>query len=103
VAWLAGTHGARARWLSTQAPALLGELADHRNPAAHAQVTTRAQVLPLRNQWLGVGCHGQLVELARLVEAAGLGGRPRASRTSRTGVSPATACDTRQCKCIVRK
>jgi hypothetical protein len=71
VAWLAGTHGARARWLSTQAPALLGELADHRNPAAHAQVTTRAQVLPLRNQWLGVGCHGQLVELARLVEAAG--------------------------------
>ena len=71
VAWLAGTHGARAQWLCTQAPALLGQLADHRNPAAHAPVLTRADVLPLRNQWLGVGGHGQLVELARLVEAAG--------------------------------
>jgi hypothetical protein len=71
VGWLVAAHGARARWLCTQAPALLGELADYRNPAAHAQVMTRAQVLPLRNQWLGVGCHGQLVELARLVEAAG--------------------------------
>lgn len=69
LSWVLGTHGLRVKWLCTQAPALLRELADHRNPAAHAQVLTRADVLPLRNQWLGVGSDGHLVALARLLAA----------------------------------
>ena len=36
----------------------------HRNPAAHSQVVNRDDARKLRNQLLGIGCHGDLVQLA---------------------------------------
>jgi hypothetical protein len=39
-------------------------VARHRNPAAHSEPVSRAVAEQLRNQLLGMGCHGELVKLA---------------------------------------
>jgi hypothetical protein len=44
-------------------PPILENLAEYRNPAAHATRITREQVVALRDSLVGVGCVGRLVEL----------------------------------------
>jgi hypothetical protein len=51
-------------WLTRQAAYVLRDVAQHRNPAAHAEPASRAVAERLRNQLLGVGCYGDLVKLA---------------------------------------
>jgi hypothetical protein len=51
-------------WLLTSGGAVLSAFSNHRNPAAHSQVVSRDQARKLRNQLLGVGGHGDLVQLA---------------------------------------
>jgi hypothetical protein len=51
-------------WLTNQGAYVMRSVADHRNPAAHAEPVTRAVAELLRNQLLGIGCHGDLVRLA---------------------------------------
>ena len=51
-------------WLVGQGAYVLADVARHRNPAAHAEHVTRAEAERLRNQLLGIGCHGELVRLA---------------------------------------
>jgi hypothetical protein len=51
-------------WLTNQGAYVMRSVADHRNPAAHAEPVTRAVAEQLRNQLLGIGCHGDLVRLA---------------------------------------
>ncbi len=54
-------HGA---WFTGSLPAVLEELREVRNPAAHAGGVGRERVVQLRNHLVGVGCLGSLVELA---------------------------------------
>lgn len=64
---VAQTLGNRLRdgaWLTNQGAYVMRSVADHRNPAAHAEPVTRAVAELLRNQLLGIGCHGDLVRLA---------------------------------------
>lgn len=51
-------------WFAASLPAILNELTDLRNPAAHGGALVRAEVVALRNRLLGVGSKGQLLELA---------------------------------------
>ena len=51
-------------WLLTKGGAVLQSFSNHRNPAAHSQVVSRDQALKLRNQLLGIGGYGDLVQLA---------------------------------------
>jgi hypothetical protein len=53
-------------WLLTSGGAVLQHLARHRNPAAHTEPVSRDDARRLRNQLLGVGCHGDLVQLAKV-------------------------------------
>jgi hypothetical protein len=58
--------GARLRddWLVRAGAYVLTSTARHRNPAAHSDTVSRAEAEHLRNQLLGIGCHGDLVKLA---------------------------------------
>lgn len=67
--WLTKAHGARVQWLLGSGAAVLDELAEFRNPAAHETVLRRERAQELRNRWLGIGSVGHFVELARLAEA----------------------------------
>jgi hypothetical protein len=49
-----------------QAAYVLKEIARHRNPAAHTEPVSRPLAERLRNQLLGIGCHGDLVKLANV-------------------------------------
>jgi hypothetical protein len=51
-------------WLVNQGAYVMRSVAEHRNPAAHSEPVTRAVAERLRNQLLGIGCHGDLVRLA---------------------------------------
>ena len=51
-------------WLTNQGAYVLRSVAQHRNPAAHSEPVSRAVAEQLRNQLLGVGCHGDFVKLA---------------------------------------
>jgi hypothetical protein len=51
-------------WLLTSGGKVLQSFANHRNPAAHSKVVARDDARRLRNQLLGVGGHGDLVQLA---------------------------------------
>ena len=51
-------------WLLTSGGAVLQTFANHRNPAAHSQVVSRDEARRLRNQLLGIGGQGDLVQLA---------------------------------------
>lgn len=51
------------KWVTGSLPSILDELAELRNPAAHAAMSGREQVGRLRDRIVGVGCVGVLVEL----------------------------------------
>ena len=53
------------RWLVGQLPAQLETLAALRNPAAHSEVLGRDPAVELRNNVLGVGGEGLVVQIAR--------------------------------------
>ena len=53
-------------WVAVTLPPVLDNLAALRNPAAHETRIGRDQVVPLRDQLVGVGCVGRLVELAKV-------------------------------------
>lgn len=55
-----------ARWVTSGLPAILRELSAVRNPAAHSLHLDRPKVGRLRDQYLGVGCEGELVKLANV-------------------------------------
>jgi hypothetical protein len=50
-------------WFVDQFSYVLRHLARYRNPAAHGGTTNVTDALRLRNQLLGVGCHGDLIRL----------------------------------------
>ncbi|HWO87546.1 MAG TPA: hypothetical protein VNL98_00190, partial [Gemmatimonadales bacterium] len=52
-------------WFTASLPAVLSELAGLRNPAAHRRRVRREEATAWRNQLLGVGCMGHLVQLGR--------------------------------------
>jgi hypothetical protein len=54
------------RFMVEELPSFLEEVAEYRNPAAHSERRSRAQILPLRNRIVGVGEEGILVRLARV-------------------------------------
>jgi hypothetical protein len=51
-------------WLVNQGAYVMRDVARHRNPAAHSEPVGRAVSEQIRNQLLGIGCHGELVKLA---------------------------------------
>jgi hypothetical protein len=53
------------RWFTQQMPPVLDELRQVRNPGAHAAVVDRTTAKRWRDQVVGIGCAGLLVELAR--------------------------------------
>jgi hypothetical protein len=59
------THG--GEWFCSSLPPILRRLAELRNPAAHSGSLDRETVHKQRNQYLGVGCEGDLVKLAKVL------------------------------------
>ena len=53
-------------WFVDAFPAVLGRVADVRNPAVHTTRIDRETALALRNTLMGVGCQGAFVDLARV-------------------------------------
>lgn len=53
-------------WFVASLPAILNELANVRNPAAHSVSLDRDSVRRLRSQYVGVGCEGDFVKLAKV-------------------------------------
>lgn len=53
-------------WFVASLPAILRDLGAIRNPAAHSTRPDRQSVQRHRNQYLGVGCEGELVKLAKV-------------------------------------
>ncbi len=53
-------------WFTASLHAILKELADVRNRAAHSSAIDRETVRRMRNRYLGVGCEGDLVKLAKV-------------------------------------
>jgi hypothetical protein len=60
-----------AEWFTASLPNILKELADVRNRAAHSSMLDRETVRRLRNNYLGVGCEGDYVKLAKVRLAPG--------------------------------
>ena len=58
-------------WFTASLPAILRELGKVRGPAAHSVQLDRSAVQKLRNQYVGVGCEGELVKLAKVRVVAG--------------------------------
>jgi hypothetical protein len=54
------------QWFVASLPPVLRELKDVRNPAAHGEVVDRARIVELRDRLVGVGCKGNLLELAQV-------------------------------------
>lgn len=54
----------RGDWFVDGLPGLLKGLSALRNPAAHGREVTRAEVIALRDEMVGVGCKGWLLDLA---------------------------------------
>lgn len=53
-------------WFTASLPPILKRLAELRNPAAHSISVDRETVHKQRNSFLGVGCEGELVKLAKV-------------------------------------
>jgi hypothetical protein len=51
-------------WFTASLPPILAQLAELRNPAAHGGRVDRDEIVRLRNQFVGVGCRGDLLDLA---------------------------------------
>lgn len=58
-------HG---EWFAASLPPILDELRAVRNAAAHGEPVARERVQRLRDQLVGVGCKGALLELAQVRE-----------------------------------
>jgi hypothetical protein len=58
-------------WFTASLPAILKDLADVRNRAAHASMLDRETVRVLRDRFLGVGCEGEFVKLAKVYPRPG--------------------------------
>lgn len=55
-----------AEWFTSSLPPILRALADLRNPAAHSTLLDRETARKERNKYVGVGCEGELVKLAKV-------------------------------------
>lgn len=55
-----------AEWFTASLPAILKELTEVRNRAAHSSTLDRETLHNLRNRYLGVGCEGDFVRLAKV-------------------------------------
>ena len=64
--WLATAFGTRKPWLTGELAPRLAAIADLRNPGAHGESVSRARVSSLREETLGIGQQGLIVQLARL-------------------------------------
>lgn len=64
-AWLRQRLG-HGEWFAASLPAVLGELREARNNAAHGTPANRAHVTRLRAHLMGVGCKGVLLDLAQV-------------------------------------
>ena len=53
-------------WFVDVFPAVVGQVADVRNPAVHSKRIDRETALGIRNMLVGVGCQGTFVDLARV-------------------------------------
>ncbi len=53
-------------WFTASLHAILKELAEARNPAAHSASLDRETVRRFRNRYLGIGCEGDFVKLAKV-------------------------------------
>ncbi|HKY97811.1 MAG TPA: hypothetical protein VJL35_08130, partial [Gemmatimonadaceae bacterium] len=53
-------------WFTASLPAILKDLAAARNPAAHSSSLDRETVRTLRNHYLGIGCEGDFIKLAKV-------------------------------------
>lgn len=53
-------------WFTASLPPILRELAAVRNPAAHSARIDRETVRKQRNRFLGIGCEGDLVRMAKV-------------------------------------
>lgn len=58
--------GYDVRWLLGELPSRIGPLLERRNPGAHSEVLTRDAAVAIREQVLGVGHEGLLVQIARI-------------------------------------
>ncbi len=56
-------HG---EWATVSLPPIVRDLADTRNAAAHRERVSREDARRLRDRNLGVGCHGSLLDLAKV-------------------------------------
>jgi hypothetical protein len=54
------------KWLEGQLPAQLDPVVALRNPAAHSAAVARDRAAAIREQVLGIGCEGLIVQLARV-------------------------------------
>lgn len=57
---------AEGEWFTSSLYAIIRELAEIRNPAAHSSALDRETVRKLRNKYIGVGCEGDFVRLAKV-------------------------------------
>lgn len=64
-AWLKRrlVHG---EWFTASLPPILEQLREARNAAAHGELVDRERIAQLRDQLVGVGCKGALLELAQV-------------------------------------
>jgi hypothetical protein len=53
-------------WFTASLPAILRDLVEVRNPAAHSTSIDREEARTRRNRFLGIGCEGDLVRLAKV-------------------------------------
>ncbi len=67
--WLKRAFGAKAAFFTVELPPRLGAIADLRNPGAHERQVGLARASSLREETLGIGQEGLIVQLARLKEA----------------------------------
>lgn len=61
---------AEGEWFTASLPAILKELAEIRNAAAHSSALDHETVRRLRNRYIGVGCEGDFVKLAKVKPVA---------------------------------
>ena len=57
---------ANGDWFASSLPPILEDLSRYRNPAAHDGNVAREDVIRLRNRLIGIGCSGEILELARV-------------------------------------
>ena len=67
--WLKRAFGARAGFFTGELPPRLGAIADLRNPGSHEREVGLARASSLREETLGIGQEGLIVQLARLKDA----------------------------------